>query len=94
MATKKGRRGPDIRKYVLTVDARSGQILHTEIEDPVTRERKVVRDVTFAYGIGGDPGNKATGLGNIAPATRYNRPVIEAKINPLILPAPPMKKRK
>jgi hypothetical protein len=96
MATRKGRRGPDIKKYVLTVDARSGKVLHTEIEDPVTRERRPAGKVEFAYGVSGgkDPGDSATGLGIVAPGTRSNRPIFSSRIAPIILPSPMAKRGK
>lgn len=87
MATKKGSRGPKIKKYVLTVDARSGKVLHTEIEDPITLERRPAGHVEFAFSVGNDPGKKATGFGIVAPSTRYNRPIFDSRISPHILPA-------
>ena len=93
MATRKGRKGPDIRKYVLTVDARSGKVLHTEIEDLRTGERKPAGKVSFAYSIDPEDGTLPSGP-IVAPGTRHNRPVIDARINPVILPANVMKRGK
>lgn len=96
MATKKGSRGPKIRKYVLTVEAETGKVLHTEIEDPITQERKAVRDVSFAFGVAGghSPGDRFLGGTLVTPGTRHNRPIFDSRIAPHILPAPATKKGK
>ena len=72
MATKKRRGGPKIHTYVLTVNAETGKVLSTQLEDPVTGRRKRTKMVFSSAGSVIPHGPETRILGGIQPVTRLN----------------------